>query len=135
MKGYHEVTFSSGAYGFMVPRHNLKTLTEGYQSDLNQLSSEKWGCGEDCLGPDESWYKHSKQANKRIYIVDPLVVMHPAGWSNTWHKNRKGVGGAEGNDETHIIVVVAGILMTGALIWWRRHVRKLQLLRNSKAPE
>ncbi|GMI07514.1 hypothetical protein TrLO_g8236 [Triparma laevis f. longispina] len=139
VEGYKELTFSSGAYGFMVPHHNLKALTEGFRSDLNQTSTEKlWGCGKDCLSPDESWYKHAKLTNKRIYAVDPLVVMHPAGWSNTWHKHRKGVGGVEGNNRMYVIILLIGIFATGALLRralfceGRRHVRKLQSLKFPK---
>lgn len=121
VEGYKELTFSSGAYGFMVPRHNLKTLAEGYRWDLNSTSTEKlWGCGKDCLSPDESWYIHAKQAKKRIYAVDPLVVMHPAGWSNTWNKERSGVGGSP-NDRMHVSILLVGVFVTGAFFWWLRN--------------
>ena len=78
--GYRHSTFSYGTYGFMVPKTHLQPLIRGYQRDLQS--------GLSMLSPDISWYNIAKRVGKRIYALDPLMVQHIAGWSNTWGKER-----------------------------------------------
>ena len=109
---YRQVTKSLGTYGFMVPRRNVKVLMNGFQSDLALGNS--WGdaaraglpepkrgsplyqrfmdmrCGlkPPALCPDILLYAHAKTAKQHVYAIHPLVVLHQAGYSNTWKKQR-----------------------------------------------
>lgn len=64
----------------MVPRRHLKALAAGYAMDLQS--------GSETLSPDKSWYEHAKRARQRVYALDPLLVYHPGGYSNTWNTMR-----------------------------------------------
>ena len=79
-KGYRQTLKSFGAYGFVVPRRHLKALAAGYAKDLQS--------GSETLSPDKSWYDHAKRARQHVYALDPLLVYHPAGYSNTWSTMR-----------------------------------------------
>lgn len=86
---YRETVFSVGAYGFAVPRNHLATLRNEFGNDLvygykGSVSS---------LSPDESWYLHAKKNKMKIYAMDPLVVWHEKGYSNTWKKDRRTILG------------------------------------------
>ena len=77
---YKHVTRSFGTYGFAVPRASLLALQAGYQTDLQRPERN--------LAPDTSWFNFATQAGKRIYVTQPHNVYHPAGYSNTWRKQR-----------------------------------------------
>lgn len=40
------------------------------------------------LCPDVQLYLYAKTRKQHVYKMDPLVVLHHAGYSNTWHKDR-----------------------------------------------
>lgn len=77
---YRQSVYSLGSYGFLVPRNNLKSLIHRFEHDIES--------GQSTLSPDISWYKAAELANKIIYAVEPLMIQHLAGWSNTFHKHR-----------------------------------------------
>ena len=80
--------FSSGAYGFVVSRQHLKTLQQWYIRDIQ----EGLRTNQHMLSPDASWYKLAKRKKLHVYAFWPNIVFHDAGYSNTWHKNRKRIG-------------------------------------------
>jgi len=77
---YRHITLSYGAYGFAVPRASLVALQAGYQADLQHPGKD--------LSPDVSWFNFATQAEKRVYVTQPHNVYHPAGYSNTWKRER-----------------------------------------------
>jgi len=82
-EGYLLVFFSSGAYGFAVPRDSLLALRDGFAGDIQS--------GHATISPDETWFHHAAEVGRRVYRSDPLLVWHPAGWSNTWGRQRDAI--------------------------------------------
>ena len=88
---------SFGAYGFMVPQHNLKKLTIGFKRDLQS--------GHDTLSPDVMFYSHARNSQMRVYATRPLFVSHSAGYSNTWRKHRSAIIGNDTNQVNYVSYV------------------------------
>jgi hypothetical protein len=102
----HESSYSLGSYAFMVPRHSLDALREGFSYDLRVAESSL-----DVLAPDLAWYKYGNMFGKRIFVHDPLIVEHIAGFSNTWNGIRGGVGaGVAGESGTERFLCWSGQL-------------------------
>ena len=86
--GYREATLSYGTYGFMVPRSNLKVMIDGYTEELNLTNAKLDSFGKPFASPDQAVYGYATRTNQRVYAVDPLIVKHVAGYSNTWKTQR-----------------------------------------------
>ena len=82
-ENYRAVDYAYGAYGWSIRQENVEHLKEGF---LRELQADK-----DRISPDVVWYDIAKQQSKTIYATRPLLVEHPAAWSNTWHYMRKEV--------------------------------------------
>jgi len=94
--GYLEVVRSYGSYGFAVARESLNNLIEGYSSDLNSHKKQ--------LSPDLLWYKYAHIDGKKIFAINPSVVKHTAGFSNTWTSPRQTItSGAPRRNKTIVI--------------------------------
>ena len=73
--------FSYGAYAFAVPRSNLMALQHWFVRDL----IEGQRAMRSQLSPDVAWYDLARTLQKRIYAMNPLIVRHSKGHSNTWN--------------------------------------------------
>lgn len=51
-------------------------------------------------------YKHATEAGKRIYAVEPLIVQHPAGFSNTWGRNRDAITSRRVGPKANVLIGV-----------------------------
>jgi len=49
----------------------------------------------DFLSPDVSVYGHALSSGRRVYVADPLVIVHISGISNTWQKKRNNITGRD----------------------------------------
>jgi hypothetical protein len=96
-KNFIHILKSFGAYGFMVPRHNLKKLMIGFKRDLQS--------GHDTLSPDVMLYSHARNAQMRVYATRQLFVSHAAGYSNTWRKHRSAIIGNDTNQVNYVSYV------------------------------
>lgn len=104
---------SLGAYAFAVPRDKLRQLAAYYVHDISSGEFENAHGNEqelivklyghantipdphrkdesaiDFISPDVTWYAHALSSMQHIYVVDPLIVFHHSGVSNTWHRVR-----------------------------------------------
>jgi hypothetical protein len=76
-----EAMSSYGSYGFMLGHKNLKNLHDHYVENLSAPNQEP-------LSPDISWYNLARRLKKKILIMSPTIILHIAGYSNTWNKMR-----------------------------------------------
>ena len=86
---FREVSFNYGAYGYAVHRRNLELLIAEMEGWISQ--------GSGSVHPELAMYKSARKYHLKNYAVDPLVVWHEAGFSNTWKKNRGDIMGDESN--------------------------------------
>lgn len=90
---FRESTFSYGTYGFVLPsRDQVLSLKHGYQWHLHHplIDFEN----KPIASPDKYLYQHVAPTNaqrsmdvgkrSKIYVTNPLIVYHKAGYSNTW---------------------------------------------------
>ena len=77
---FQPLTASYGTYSFAVPKRSLEPLLNGYLRDLSS--------GQKALSPDVSFYSTKLNGGGKIYICNPAISKHAAGFSNTWKKHR-----------------------------------------------
>ena len=90
---YRDTVKSFGAYGFAVPRRNLDLLVRTLEDDLiygfrDENNGRRGNVIHDNLSPETSFYRTARLTGLKIYAIDPLLVWHQGGFSNTWHKER-----------------------------------------------
>ena len=79
---YRHITYSYGAYAFSLRRSEMPDLIEGWTQELRS--------GKSRLSPDVTWFGLAEKQEQKLYAVQPLMIKHPVGWSNTWKTNRSG---------------------------------------------
>jgi hypothetical protein len=86
---FRKSTYSLGLYGMAIPVNNIPLLRDAWRTDL-QEQKIGWDnyTGAWRYSPDLSWYLHAHANHRSIYATHPLLVYHPAGFSNTWGRNR-----------------------------------------------
>lgn len=95
-KEFKESSLSFGTYGYAVPRQSMDHLTNAIKEDIIRgFIDEKGVYHRDFLSPERSWYRIAQSINRKIYVIDPLVVMHEGGFSNTWGRQRGDITGEE----------------------------------------
>ncbi len=95
-KQYNQVKSSYGSYGFAVPRNSFDQLVTTLKEDIMFGYQEKGVyLHHDLLSPEDSWRRAAFRLGKKIYAVNPLVVWHEAGYSNTWGRERESITGEE----------------------------------------
>lgn len=85
-----ESYFSFGTYAFAVPRRTLKLLLVNAENDLvNGFRDEKNKyLHSNFLSPERSWYRLAQTLGLKVYLINPLLVWHEKGYSNTWKMER-----------------------------------------------
>ncbi|KAL7526168.1 hypothetical protein ACHAWF_001656 [Thalassiosira exigua] len=86
---------SYGAYGYVVPRKSLRHLLEMFEFDLVN-GMVHWNGTHKTHGsvsPEYSFYRYAELRGETVYAVDPLVVWHEGGFSNTWGNQRNEIRG------------------------------------------
>jgi hypothetical protein len=105
-----ETSFSYGTYGFAVPRQNLNMLLETIQGDIDHGFLDEYGVQQtDFLSPEKSWYGKARDFGKKIYAIQPLVVWHEGGFSNTWKLERESITGEEVDNNANVSRRIRGI--------------------------
>jgi len=105
---FKESLLSFGAYGYVVPRVSIDYLINAMKEDIISGFIDQDGVyHRDFLSPERSWYRIAQSINKKIYVVNPLVVWHEGGFSNTWGRHR---GDITGEKEEGIVIGPRGIL-------------------------
>ena len=77
---YNAVKKAWGAYGWGIRRESIQPIKDGFYQELNS--------GTDIVSPEKSWQRTAIAQKKVIYATIPLLLEHPASWSNTWHGSR-----------------------------------------------
>lgn len=105
---FRKSTSSFGTYGFAVPRRSFDLLLGTMRDDLAQgFHDENGVLHQDFLSPEKSWYQAADKFNKAIYVVNPLMVRHEGGFSNTWMRSRDAITGEESDNASGIRGVAA----------------------------
>ena len=81
--GYTGVKRAWGAYGWGIRKEALHLVEEGFRNELVLGSAN--------ISPESSWVRVAKESGTTIYATEPLLVEHPASWSNTWRIPRRKV--------------------------------------------
>jgi len=94
---YKELKSSFGTYAFAVPRESLTSLLDTIKEDIVGGFRDENGkhLHHNFLSPERSWYRAAERRGKKIYGVNPLVIWHEGGFSNTWKKDRGSITGEE----------------------------------------
>lgn len=94
---YKELKLSFGTYAFAVPRDSLQSLLDTIKEDIVGGFRDENGkhLHHNFLSPERSWYRAAERKGKKIYGVNPLVIWHEGGFSNTWKKDRGSITGEE----------------------------------------
>lgn len=81
--GYNGVERAWGAYGWGIRKDAIRLVQDGFRKELV--------LGSAYISPENSWTKVAKESGRTIYAAEPLLVEHPASWSNTWRTSRRKV--------------------------------------------
>jgi hypothetical protein len=105
---YKELKMSFGAYAFAVPRDSLVSVLNEIKDDVVHGFRDMNGkhLHRDFLSPERTFYRTCTKHNKRIYVVNPLVIWHEGGFSNTWMKNRASI---TGNEKETLVNQIRGV--------------------------
>lgn len=93
---FHELSLSFGAYAYAIPHDSLRTLIDMFKGEIVYGHREN-GIHQhhDWLSPERAFYIAAKAHNKKIYSIDPLLIWHEGGFSNTWQRERGNITGNE----------------------------------------
>ena len=93
---FKESSLSFGAYGLAVPHQSINILSAVLEEAIRRGFSDENGVHHrDFLSPERIWYRLAQRINKKNYAVDPLIVWHEGGFSNTWGRMRGDLTGVE----------------------------------------